>query len=315
MRKLENFYDIINSQQFKDLEKLENDFKTKIIQTINPKQVIKDWLNDPGNTTEDQIAFLTELLNKIEDYILFKPEELQTLTAAMNDNGTTVRLFRNRNPKTNRFKKTDFSSELFLRLNYTSKIGGGELGKELARILNIRACLYCNAQYSFAYKFENKQNARLQLDHFFSSSKYPYLSISLYNLIPSCSHCNQKKSGKDFDMINYCHPYVESFADLFEFNLDEESETKILGKILIKESDLNIRLVYKDPKVEKHDKAFDLTGIYENFKKDVVELHKFSKAYPKIKIKEILSIEDKNGNKLFESEDDFKRLVTILIFD
>lgn len=58
--------------------------------------------------------------------------------------------------------------------------------------LNISVCPYCNRNYIINFDENGKTTA--ELDHFFSKSKYPYLAICVYNLIPSCHTCNQRKS-------------------------------------------------------------------------------------------------------------------------
>ena len=54
----------------------------------------------------------------------------------------------------------------------------------------VHVCPYCNRDYI------NERDEKFpggHLDHFFPRSKYPFLSICLYNLIPCCSICNTKK--------------------------------------------------------------------------------------------------------------------------
>lgn len=67
-----------------------------------------------------------------------------------------------------------------------------------------------------------KELAVLQFDHFYSQTKYPYLSMSLYNLIPSCPSCNQSKSDNALD-INF-NPYYNGIADSFEFRVSNPLE-------------------------------------------------------------------------------------------
>ncbi|MFK4985705.1 hypothetical protein ACI4B7_28170, partial [Klebsiella pneumoniae] len=78
----------------------------------------------------------------------------------------------------------------------------------LARQLNLKCCPYCNAQYTIiANSDAGKTIAKFQFDHFFSKDKFPYLSISLYNLIPSCANCNITKSKKPLNLKDHYHPY------------------------------------------------------------------------------------------------------------
>ncbi|MCG3656466.1 hypothetical protein ACOTWK_10100 [Aliarcobacter butzleri] len=63
---------------------------------------------------------------------------------------------------------------------------------EYIKDLNITVCPYCNRNYIFNFKKSNSLKATAQLDHFFDKSTYPYFSISIFNLVPSCQTCNQK---------------------------------------------------------------------------------------------------------------------------
>ncbi len=57
--------------------------------------------------------------------------------------------------------------------------------KKLYKEINIKVCPYCNLRDISLYESHNISK-RGHLDHFYSKAKYPYLALSLYNLIPSC---------------------------------------------------------------------------------------------------------------------------------
>ena len=85
---------------------------------------------------------------------------------------------------------------------------------KLAKDLNIQACTYCNIQYTHTIGDDKNKQGRPQFDHFFPKSKYPYLALSFYNLIPSCSVCNSTLKGdKDMDLETHLHPYIEGSED------------------------------------------------------------------------------------------------------
>ncbi|MGN0665360.1 MAG: HNH endonuclease [Huintestinicola sp.] len=81
---------------------------------------------------------------------------------------------------------------------------------EILDIINVRVCPYCNRQYTFTAR-KNGEKTRPQFDHYFPKSLYPYLAISIYNLVPSCALCNNGKSTGTPENILY--PYEESFED------------------------------------------------------------------------------------------------------
>lgn len=68
-------------------------------------------------------------------------------------------------------------------------------GKWYAAILmkealkHLKYCPYCNADMVYAMDTRGKI-ARSAFDHFFPAGRYPFLALSLYNLIPSCHRCN-----------------------------------------------------------------------------------------------------------------------------
>lgn len=73
---------------------------------------------------------------------------------------------------------------------------------ELSRMLNIKVCPYCNHNFTLYIDIlgKTKKKGLFQFDHFYDKSDYPYLSMSLYNLIPSCSLCNHQKRTTLLDL-------------------------------------------------------------------------------------------------------------------
>lgn len=92
-----------------------------------------------------------------------------------------------------------------------------------------RTCPYCNQAYSFTVMEENSNNSKTKslrptLDHFYPKDKYPHLSLSLANLIPSCSICNSTLKGKtDFSETPHLHPLYDE--ESITFSCDTEKHT------------------------------------------------------------------------------------------
>lgn len=91
-----------------------------------------------------------------------------------------------------------------------------KFGHQWAERLGVTVCPYCNRSYIFTVKKDARNGkARPQYDHFFPKSKYPYLAVSMYNLIPSCAVCNGGKSNVDSfkdQKVQYLNPYVEGYG-------------------------------------------------------------------------------------------------------
>ncbi len=80
-------------------------------------------------------------------------------------------------------------------------------------------CPYCNmVEIKQTATDTNKIYNNYDLDHYYPKWKYPYLAISLYNLIPSCIECNRTyKRGKEFDSATHLNPHRDNFDDECKF--------------------------------------------------------------------------------------------------
>lgn len=91
---------------------------------------------------------------------------------------------------------------------------------KLAKWLDLKTCPYCNAHYTLYLNEKDLKNhpeglAKFQFDHFLNKADAPFLSMSLYNLIPSCAVCNGSKSGSDWPIK--LNPYVTDISSLYTF--------------------------------------------------------------------------------------------------
>ncbi|WP_242785639.1 hypothetical protein [Bacillus cereus] len=131
--------------------------------------------------------------------------------------------------------------------------------------INIQVCPYCNRQY-ITTLYTDRGKTRAQLDHFFDKASYPYLGISLYNLVPSCSVCNSSLKGqKKFFVSTYIHPYMDSFGDKYRFTFELNNN---IESLITKEGKIKIgfRSNTKDTRFEKkarnNTKVFLLDQLY-----------------------------------------------------
>lgn len=95
----------------------------------------------------------------------------------------------------------------------------------------LKTCVYCNAQLTIVVNkiYYNKKrvklkkkSARLQLDHFYPQSKYPFLAVSFFNLYPTCANCNLIKSKTSSLFELYTENYHENLNP-FKFHLSPYS--------------------------------------------------------------------------------------------
>ncbi|MBU3106971.1 hypothetical protein [Clostridium gasigenes] len=132
-------------------------------------------------------------------------------------------------------------------------------GFKLARNLNVSVCPYCNRNYLELYSYKDKGNNIKQifkgeLDHFFNKSKYPYLAISLFNIIPCCKICNHEKLDDEREVM---YPYSENLEENYKFELSMLSREDKLDKVFHEEVQ-NIESKIND--------ITYITGVSDNFK-------------------------------------------------
>lgn len=89
-----------------------------------------------------------------------------------------------------------------------------KLGRTWAEMIGVTVCPYCNRSYIFTSSIKG---TRPQYDHFFPKSKYPYLALSMYNLIPCCAVCNVLKHDDDTAKNPIIYPYQDSYGNQAEF--------------------------------------------------------------------------------------------------
>jgi len=80
---------------------------------------------------------------------------------------------------------------------------------------------------------EADRGYRPNLDHYYSKDDYPYLALTLCNLIPSCERCNgpQCKHKADFGTMPHLNPLSDLESVRFELNLLPGLRHKLQGTL------------------------------------------------------------------------------------
>ncbi len=106
---------------------------------------------------------------------------------------------------------------------------------EFYNSINVDVCPYCNSQPV------GVADVRDEIEHFFPKGQYPFLSITLLNMIPVCEICNGNKLRHDTYKEEIVYPYKKEFGkdgqffigyDLNNFFQGEKSFKKSLGKTI-----------------------------------------------------------------------------------
>lgn len=121
-------------------------------------------------------------------------------------------------------------------------------GLKFVQSIGLNTCPYCNRAY--IYSIKENGIIRPEIDHFYPKAFYPYLGLSFYNLIPSCSVCNgtTAKGNKDSFEDNLKNPY-EIKKDAFKFKLNIKSPSKF---------DITL-----DKKIDSNNRYFKLEEFYK----------------------------------------------------
>lgn len=156
--------------------------------------------------------------SKIKQAVVGNASILNTIIGEVNDIVGDTLLFCVL--KKGNYVRTKFGSELASVFNYDMlRNGSRDLG--LIKYLNIKTCAYCNINLIETYQAD-KERTSVSYDHFYSQVKYPYLSVSLYNIIPSCGYCNENlKRVKELSLDSHFNPYYSFPMDsCFNFTLN-----------------------------------------------------------------------------------------------
>lgn len=152
-------------------------------------------------------------------------------------------------------------------------------GKELIKSSDIFICPYCYRSYIGVIEEDNGKRAITpDLDHFYPKSKYPFLAVTLSNLIPSCLFCNQRaKNDADFYKTSIYPP--NKIFDEINFDFDPYS-----GKIFIDNyHDLISKIEYKT-----HLDTFLIQEIYASHTEILTNIVSKVQKYRQSKIEDIL---------------------------
>ncbi|HDR7588504.1 TPA: HNH endonuclease, partial [Bacillus mycoides] len=107
---------------------------------------------------------------------------------------------------------------------------------EYIKLLRIKVCPYCNAQFTLTIHTTNDKAeggpSRAELDHFIPKNEYPIFSMSLYNLVPSCKVCNQSlKHSRKTSFSTHFNPFDKEIDNEFYFSRQFKRYKKKKNKI------------------------------------------------------------------------------------
>lgn len=238
---------------------------------------------------------ITEISDKIK-------ESFKNLDEFINDvNGILVDLY-------NKMEKIIESSNINVMIinyhKYKQKYKDSWSAYDLVLDLGLKTCPYCNRQY-VAPMYSEKGKMRADLDHFFPKFKYPYFSMSIFNLVPACKFCNSSLKGKiDFNYNKNINPYEYGFENLLKFSykpMDYDSYTGKKGiEIFLDEIPFaDIQLIKK---AKNNASTFGIDSLYNYHRDEVYELIKkriiYNESYIKMLKKQYRELFGVNSSEM-----------------
>lgn len=233
---------------------------------------LRDEIKSNTSFNQDHIDFLACLIRNIHFYCIALPEDaIKKFDAKLSKpkpwnflmDSITVNGFNSNKPA----KFWEFVVEA---LQYKKLRSGNYFIDSRDILINhfenvkIRTCVYCNRQFAVTTK-----NGAMgyQLDHIYPKKLYPYLAINFYNLIPTCSVCNGKKSDRSDVCVSM---YSPSGEDLISIALEKNSIVNYIINGKVGSLSFDIKNETTDTNVDNLVEAINLKDFY-NCHKDIAE--------------------------------------------
>lgn len=201
-------------------------------------------------------------------------------------------------------KGSDIPEEGISQINY-SEVEKNTSWSAYAFVMqmDVKVCPYCNRNYITPLMMKDAKE-RGDLDHFLPKSKYPFLAMSIYNLVPCCKVCNLSlKARQDFSYEKNVSPYEqEAIEEAYKFTYIPHSYEDIYSQI---DKKIDICIQYSLDNADLSDRlknnmnTFKIKEIY-GYHSDVIRRMIIQKCiYPK----EYLETIEKNYKCIFNGEE------------
>lgn len=171
-----------------------------------------------------------------------------------------------------------------------------KVSKFIEQNIEVHSCYYCNIEYINKFESSNgKIKNSFTLDHMIDKATYPFLALSLYNLIPSCYTCNTK--------VKHSHEIknLSPSDNKFDFNEKVKFKTFLTNENLQINKTNDIALLLKEDFSNKFDKYIEILQLdnrYKYHKNKVVEMIKKREDYPDSRIKELSNLTKKTEEEI-----------------
>lgn len=206
---------------------------------LKPQDRIKELM---ASFRGEYKKYLKKIHDEFDDLVLLKPSQFEQKIKEFEKH---KKVDLNQCFKVNGYKdKHTFGYYIESALQYT--LIRTYVFPHYVKLLGIKTCVYCNSNYTVT---DHHGVAYYDLDHYMPQSKYPYLSISFFNLQPSCPVCNRIKN--DDTIGSYMNLWEEdplAERDVFRFSISKKDRIKYW--LTHDRHNISIRLLCADEKYD-----------------------------------------------------------------
>lgn len=255
----------------------------------------KSTIKSPRNLSRHTIDFL----NEIKSFILSSKLEDLKIAARYYD---AFIAFNSNEPKIIERLNVDLK-KIFNYKRFSTKKKSYD-AYDLCAKSKTRTCPYCNQAYSFTI-CEPEGALRPTLDHFYSKDHYPHLSLSLSNLIPSCSICNSSlKNIKNFIKTPHLHPLFDDEKINFKL-VGIDNNSNLANLMDINHKDFKIEIVkVKCKKANESIRTFLIEKRYENMIFEAIDFARNLRTFEEYILNDQLKISESPRTKTITYFDD-----------
>jgi hypothetical protein len=234
-------------------------------------------LRPPQSYDEDLIDFLESVLDKI---LIGSPDELECVALAVQGMYPAFSAYAARSKKGKALKDMVHRNTLAIveacfDYDKFSEKRPGWTAYALVCAHKLRICPYCHAHHVNYHVDPGAASTRKQyvirppLDHFLPKSRYPYLAVSLSNLVPSCVPCNSSiKSSANPLETGLASPHDMSKPIAVRFSAVGSIPGVITGTV----DDVRITLHIEDEHSQILVDAFLLRERYQWYRHEIKDL-------------------------------------------
>lgn len=249
---------------------------------ISNLQILRDSLGKFKHKNER--LYIQTIIDKYDDILKASPLEIEELIKEFDLINKSGFLDKKIKPK----EKFKFHEKIVNAMRY-DEVRNSEF-HHIVDATGIKTCVYCNSQlaivtsFSFYDKKQSKRKpktmAKFELDHYYSKSKYPFLSTSFFNLYPVCGNCNRAKSDNPIDFELYTD--TPDNLETFNFWIDDQSILDYWLDPIKNHKNLKVQfecINSNDDYLINYNSMFGIQGIYDTQTDLAEELVHKAKVY------------------------------------